>query len=206
VVVGGTGFYFRALLDGLPSLPPRDESIRARLAGRDLHRLLRRLNPEAAQAIHPRDTQKLTRALEVRLLTRAPLPARSSGPRLEGYRVLQIGLAPDRARLVEAIAIRTRRMFDAGLVDEVRGLLAKGLTGSEKPFESLGYKQALQHLRGELSLEDAIASTEIETRQYAKRQVTWFRRDARVRWLEGFGSELEVVAQCLAWVREFATP
>jgi len=168
-----------------------------------LHRLLRRLDPEAARNIHPRDVQKLTRALEVRLLTRAPLPEQSSAIRLEGYRMLAIGLAPDRATLVEAIARRTQEMFQAGLVDEVRDLLAGGLTGSEKPFESLGYKQAILHLRGELSLEDAMSSTEIETRQYAKRQLTWFRRDPRVRWLEGFGSDAEVVAQSLAWVREF---
>ncbi len=203
VVAGGTGFYFRALLDGLPALPPRDETIRARLAGRELHPLLQRLDPDTARRIHPRDTQKLTRALEVRILTGGPLPPPSSAAPLEGYRTLQIGLAPDRERLVEAIAARTREMFRAGLVDEVRGLLASGLTGSEKPFESLGYKQAVLYLRGELALEEAIASTEIETRQYAKRQSTWFRRDPRVRWLEGFGSEPKVVAQGLDWVREF---
>jgi tRNA dimethylallyltransferase len=203
VVVGGTGFYFRALLDGLPDLPPRDESIRLRLAGRDLHRMLRRLDPGAARRIHPRDTQKLTRALEVRLLTGAALPPSSCAVPLEGYRTLQIGLAPVRELLVQAIATRTREMFQAGLIDEVRGLLASGLTGSEKAFESLGYQQAVLYLRGELSLEQAILSTEIETRQYAKRQLTWFRRDARVRWLVGFGSDAEVAAQGRDWVREF---
>jgi tRNA dimethylallyltransferase len=203
VVVGGTGFYLRALLDGLPSLPPRDESIRARLAGRELHPLLQRLDPVAARKVHPRDTQKLTRALEVRLLTGAPLPDPSSAEPLEGYRTLQIGLAPDRELLVQAIETRTREMFRAGLIEEVRGLQANGLTGSEKAFESLGYKQAVLHLRGKFSLEDAITSTEIETRQYAKRQLTWFRRDPRVQWLTGFGSDPEVIAQGLGWVREF---
>jgi tRNA dimethylallyltransferase len=208
VVVGGTGFYFRALLDGLPSLPPRDEAIRSRLTAREtrrpgsLHRVLQRLDPASGGNIHPRDTQKLTRALEVRLLTRAPLPPPSSSEPLEGYRILQVGLSPDRELLVQAIATRTRRMFETGLIGEAQGLLEKGLTGSEKPFESLGYKQALQHLRGELPLEEAIAATEIQTRQYAKRQLTWFRRDSRIRWLHGFGGEPEVIAQCLAWIRE----
>ena len=206
VVVGGTGFYLRALLEGLPDLPPRDEALRARLVEREgrrtgsLHRVLQRLDPAAAEKVHVRDVQKVMRALEVRLLMGAPRTDQSFATPLKGYRILQIGLAPDRARLVEAIGIRTREMFQAGLIDEVSGLLANGLTGSEKPFESLGYKQALLHLRGELSLEDAITSTEIETRQYAKRQLTWFRRDAEVHWLLGFGTEPDVIAEGLAIV------
>jgi tRNA dimethylallyltransferase len=207
VVAGGTGFYLRALLDGLPALPARDEALRRRLAAREhrrpgsLHRLLSRLEPGAAARIHARDTQKLIRALEVRLLTRARLPDPAEAHPLEGFRALQIGLAPDRKLLTQAIARRTQAMFQAGLVEEVRALLAHGLTGEEKPFESLGYKQAVQYIRGTLSWEDAIESTEIETRQYAKRQLTWFRRDPRVHWIEGFGGDPRTVEQAFRLVR-----
>jgi tRNA dimethylallyltransferase len=209
VAVGGTGFYLRALLDGLPSLPLRDESLRARLSDREqrrpgaLHRLLRRLEPAAAARIHSRDIQKLTRALEIRMLTRAALPPASSASPLAGFRLFQIGLAPDRTLLVEAIATRTRRMFNEGLIEEVQGLLAQGLSGDEKPFESLGYKQVLAYLRGQATLEEAQESTEIETRQYAKRQLTWFRRDPRVLWLDGFGSDASIIAASLEAVRKF---
>ena len=192
ILVGGTGFYVRAFLDGLPALPSRDEALRERLTARrpgSLHSILSRLEPAAAARIHPSDTQKLMRALEIRLLTSQPLPATETAMPLQGYQVLQLGLDPPRELLVESIAKRTREMFGAGLLDEVRGLLASGLTGNEKPFESLGYKQAVAHLRGELTLEEAIESTEIGTRQYAKRQRTWFRRDQRIQWLDGFGND-----------------
>jgi tRNA dimethylallyltransferase len=147
--------------------------------------------------------QKTTRALEIRLLTGAKLPAPSAARPLEGFRPLLIGLAPDRSLLTDAIAARTRQMFAAGLVDEVRGLIENGLSGDEKPFESLGYKQALAHLRGQISLEQALQSTEIETRQYAKRQLTWFRGDSRITWFTGFGSDSAVANACLEAVRKF---
>jgi tRNA dimethylallyltransferase len=203
VVVGGTGFYLRGLLEGLPALPGRDEALRERLSARErrrpgaLHRLLARLEPSAASRIHPRDVQKTTRALEIRLLTRAALPAPAAATPLQGFKPLLIGLAPERSLLAAAIAARTRQMFEAGLVDEVRGLLQGGLSGDEKPFEALGYKQALAHLRSQISREQAQASTEIETRQYAKRQLTWFRRDSRIAWFNGFGSDPQVVESCL---------
>jgi len=213
VVAGGTGFYLRALLDGLPALPGREESLRVRLAAREqrrpgsLHRLLTRLEPQAAARIHQNDVQKTLRALELRLLTGVVLPPRHAGEPLTGYAPLILGLSPDRAQLVEAIRVRTRRMFDAGpdsgLIGEVRGLLAQGCTGTEKPFESLGYKQALAYLQGRLALPDAIAQCEIETRQYAKRQWTWFRRDPRVQWLEGFGDDPRIAERALALVRDF---
>lgn len=192
IVVGGTGFYIRAFLDGLPALPARDENVRARIMARppgSLHRLLARLEPAAAARIKPADTQKLIRALEVRLLTGSALPARETAEALEGFEVLQLGLDPPREAQVAAIADRTRLMFASGLVDEVRGLLTAGLTGDEKPFEALGYRQAAAHLRGEMSVDEAIESTEIGTRQYAKRQRTWFRRDSRIQWLNGFGTD-----------------
>lgn len=213
VVVGGSGFYLRGLLDGLPALPGRDEPLRERLSVREqrrpgvLHRLLRRLEPAAASRIHPRDVQKVTRALEIRLLTRTSLPAPAAATPLQGFGVFQIGLAPERALLAEAIATRTRQMFHSGLVEEVRRLLAQGLSGEEKPFESLGYKQVLAYLRGQMSLEQAMAATEIETRQYAKRQQTWFRSATkhapRIVWFAGFGSDPAVAEACLEAIRKF---
>ena len=208
VIVGGTGFYLRALLAGLPALPGRDERLRARLLGKEqaragsLHRLLTRLEPAAAARIHPRDVQKLTRALEVRLLTRSSLPPPAQAQPLEGYVNVKIGLNPDRAVLHQRLDARAVAMFNGDLLEEVRALLAQGATGAEKPFESLGYKQALRHLRGELTLEQAIASTQLETRQYAKRQWTWFRRDPEIFWIAGLGDDPEVVAEACARVAE----
>ncbi len=209
LIVGGTGFYLRALLDGLPALPGRDEDLRARLLAREsrrpgsLGRLLRRLEPQSAAGIHARDVQKLVRALEVRLLTRSPRPPSSAAQPLAGFRLLEIGLSPDRSELARVLQQRTLEMFQYGLLEEVRGLMARGSTGDEKPFEALGYKQALAHVRGELTLAQAIESTEIETRQYAKRQWTWFRGDPRIQWIEGFGGDPAVEERCLALLREF---
>jgi tRNA dimethylallyltransferase len=195
VVVGGTGFYLRALLDGLPALPARDPTIRAQLIEREgnspgaLHRLLRRLDGAAASRIHASDLQKLVRALEVRVLTRAPAPPASTSEPIQGFRTLKVGLNPDRARLREVLDARTREMFQGGLIEEVQGLLAAGCSGEEKPFEALGYRQALAVVRGKMTREEAVASTQIETRQYAKRQMTWFRKDREIVWVEGFGEE-----------------
>jgi tRNA dimethylallyltransferase len=210
IVTGGTGFYLRALLDGLPALPGRDESVRTRLRARELrksgslHRLLTRLDPASAAGIHPRDTQKLIRALEVRMLTRGPRPSGAEG--LSGYTTIKIGLSPDRTLLYEVLDARAREMFRSGLLEEVRGLLENGCTGEEKPFGSLGYRQALACLRGSMPEEEAIASTALETRQYAKRQGTWFRRDPEVIWLDGFGDSPEVIDSARALIISAAAP
>jgi tRNA dimethylallyltransferase len=203
IVVGGTGFYLRALLEGLPALPGRDERLRERLVERErlrpgsLHCLLRRLEPSAAGRIHAHDVQKTMRALEVRLLTQQALPPPAEAHALEGYMVIKLGLDPDRAAFQQRLETRTRSMFSHGLIEEVQGLLAQGSTGNEKPFEALGYKQALMHLRGALTLAQAVESTIIETRQYAKRQRTWFRRDTEIRWFTGFGDDPEIVAEAV---------
>jgi tRNA dimethylallyltransferase len=208
IVTGGTGFYLRALLEGLPALPGRNQAIRERLSSRQrarpgsLHRILRRLEPDGAARIHAHDIQKTMRALEIRLLTRRALPPPAVSQALEGYLVLKLGLDPDRDALQRRLETRTRAMFEHGLIDEVQCLLAHGATGDEKPFESLGYKQALAYVRGSLTLEQAISSTVIETRQYAKRQLTWFRRDSEIRWLSGFGDQTEVIAEAAEVTRQ----
>jgi tRNA dimethylallyltransferase len=219
VIIGGTGFYLRALLEGLPQLPPQDRELRAGLANREsrrpgaIHRLLRRLDPTAAARIHFRDTQKALRALEVRILTGKPSPHPATAEPLQEYRTIKIGLDPDRAQLHKVLDARALEMFrhvlvqnslvQDGLIREVQDLLSMGCSGEEKPFESLGYKQALQHVRGSITLDQAIASTQIETRQYAKRQWTWFRRDKHVIWLAGFGDEPAILERCLNLAASF---
>lgn len=209
VVAGGTGFYLRALLEGLAEAPPRDEALRARLLERErrrprsLHRLLGRLDPRTAATIHPNDLQKTVRALEICLSARKPASAVFAAGRrpLEGWRVLKLGLHPPRQELVRRIRERTRRMFAQGLLEEVRGVLERGVPPEAKAFESIGYKEALECLRGRLTVEEAMERTEIATCQYAKRQMTWFRRDREILWLHGFGDEPAAAgaAQELVW-------
>lgn len=209
VVVGGTGFYLRALLNGLPHLPESDDAVRQRLMDRErrkagsVRRLLTRLDPASAARIHPNDTQRSMRAVEIRLLSgqRSP-PAIQTAP-LGGYRVLKIGLDPDRAALYSLLDARAKQMFASGLVEEIEALLANGCTGEEKPFQSLGYRQALAYIRGEITLERAIYLTQLDTRHYAKRQWTWFRRDPEITWLPGFGDSPAVIELCLQIIRRF---
>ncbi len=200
IVAGGTGFYLRALLDGLALGPERNPELRRRLARREerrsgfLHRLLRRLDPVTAARIHPNDRNKLTRAVEICLATGQPASALFAGGRggLQGYRTLKLVLAPPRDALHQAIVARTLSMWERGLTGEVGRLLDAGVPPLAKPFESLGYKEALAYLQGRMSREEAIERTVIGTRQYAKRQLTWFRRELDVIWLSGFGHDPSV--------------
>ena len=206
VVVGGTGFYLRALLEGLFRGPARDPAIRARLERREqkrpgsLHRILSRLDPLAAARIHSNDKNKIIRALEVRLVEGKPISELFDRGRegLEGFRPIKIGLNPPRPLLYQRMDARAVRIFEQGLVDEVRGLLAAGVPRGSKPFESLGYKQALEVIEGRLTREQALAATQLETRRYAKRQLTWFRKEHGVHWLSGFGQEPAVQQKALA--------
>jgi tRNA dimethylallyltransferase len=205
IVAGGTGFYLRALIDGLFEGPTRDQTLRDRLAAREsrrpgsLHRLLTRFDREAAGRIHPNDVPKVMRALEVCLVTQRPVTElfRTGRDALQGYRTLKLGLLPDRDILYERLDLRCARMFEGGLVDEVRHILELGFPRQSKPFESHGYKQALQLIEGELSPRDAVFYAQRNTRQYAKRQITWFRRESGLVWLKGFGDEDAVVRAAL---------
>jgi tRNA dimethylallyltransferase len=200
VVVGGTGLYLRALLEGLFAGPPRSEELRERLRERAsqrgplyLHKLLRRFDPTAAQTVHANDVPKVIRALEVSITARAPMTKMWEQGRepLRGFRIVRIGLDPDRDALYERINARAQRMFSAGLMEESRRL-AERYGAAARPLASLGYKQAMQHLRGELSLEDAIQAAQQGHRNYAKRQMTWFRREPDVEWFRGFGSDPQI--------------
>jgi tRNA dimethylallyltransferase len=211
IVAGGTGFYLRALLDGLFAGPSRDPKLRLRLAAREmrrpgsLHRLLKRFDAEAAGKIHPNDAPKVMRAMEICLLTRRPVSDlfREGRDSLTGYRILKLGLMPDRDALYQRLDARCEAMFAGGLVDEVRGILSLGFAASAKPFESHGYKQALQLLSGELNLHNAVFYAQRNTRNYAKRQFTWFRRESDLEWLKGFGDTAGVCDDAIARVRSF---
>jgi tRNA dimethylallyltransferase len=201
IVTGGTGLYLRALIEGLFAGPARQEPIRARLAlsaqrrgSGWLHRILARLDPASAQRIHPNDAPKLIRAIEVCLTARRPMSAVMARDPLTGYRLLRIGLNPPRDSLRESLYDRLNQrcaaMFAAGLVEETRGLLER--YGAVKAFDALGYRQAVAVLTGNLSLEAAIAAAQQGHRNYAKRQLTWFRREPEMHWLAGFGDDAAI--------------
>jgi tRNA dimethylallyltransferase len=211
ILAGGTGFYLRTLLEGLFEGPVRDQPLRDRLAAREarragsLHRLLKRFDSTAAGKIHANDVPKVTRALEICLLTRQPVSRLFQQGRdaLTGYRTLKLGLLPDREVLNPKLDERCAWMFEHGLVEEVKCILALGYAPECKPFESHGYKQAMQLIRGELSARDAIFYAQRNTRHYAKRQITWFRRERELQWLKGFGDEPGIREAALAGVAEF---
>lgn len=211
VVVGGTGLYLRALLEGLSPAPQRDEELRGRLqetAQRRpgiLHRFLRRYDPGSANRIHTNDRQKLIRAVELSLLGRQPASATQSIPRspLEGFRVLKIGLSPERKALYRQIDARAAGMFEGGLVEETQSLLDAGVSPHAKALQSLGYRQALDVLAGAKTKEAAVTDCQTKTRQYAKRQLTWFRREPDVHWLEGFGNDEGVQSAAITITEAF---
>lgn len=208
VLVGGTGFYLRALLEGLSEAPPRApavrERLRARLARRGpeaLHCLLRRLDPEAAQRIAPRDAARVIRALEVRLASGRRLSEywRAAPAPLLGARPRILGLDPPRAELYRRIDIRAAAMFRSpGIVEETRGLLARH-NAELAVFQAHGYKQAVDILCGSATPDCALMDARLEQHRYAKRQLTWFRRQTPVHWLPGFGDDPAIQAQAWAW-------
>ena len=211
LVAGGTGFYLRALLDGLFQGPTRDQPLRDRLSAREtrrpgsLHRLLRRFDAESAGKIHANDVPKVMRALEVCIVARRPASElyRTGRDGLRGFRTLKLGLLPDRDALYTHLDDRCAHMFEGGLIDEVRGILALGYARHCKPFEAHGYRQAMQLLDGELSPRDAVFYAQRNTRQYAKRQITWFRREPGLIWLQGFGNQPDIRDEAVRLVREF---
>jgi tRNA dimethylallyltransferase len=206
----GTGLYLRALLDGLADLPQRSEELRERLrasaAGRPpghLHRVLRRLDRAAARKIAANDEQKLIRAIEICVLARKPLTEVHQTGRtpLHDWRALKLGLTPPREALYERIHARTEEMLARGWMDEVRSLLAAGLPENVKPFDFIGYRELRSVVRGEIALETARTAIQQATRRYAKRQLTWFRKEAGVHWLGGFGDDPQVQNAALLYLR-----
>ena len=214
ILTVGTGLYLRALLEGLADVPQRSAELRERLrasaAGHGegyLHGVLEKMDPESAGKIAAADEQKLIRAIEVCLLTNKPLSEvhRRGRKALEGWRAVKIGLAPEREKLYERVHARTEAMLAGGWLDEVRGLLEAGVPENAKGFDFIGYRELRAVLRGEMRIEDARAAIQQATRRYAKRQMTWFRRESGVEWLNGFGDEERIQKAALEKVRAALT-
>jgi tRNA dimethylallyltransferase len=211
IVAGGTGLYLRALIDGLFSAPPQKPGQRERLrklattrGPAYLHRLLTRLDPTAAAAIHPNDVPKVIRAIEVSLAPEGPLTQQWQKGRdaLTGYRILRIGLNPPRQRLYERINERAAAMFDRGLIEETERLIAR--YGADcRPLTSLGYAEAVAVLQNEITREQAVAQAQQGHRNYAKRQLTWFRREPNMHWLEGCGGDEDITDKALHLTARF---
>jgi len=210
VLTAGTGLYLRALLEGLADAPERSEELRERLRRKadergpeHLHRILARVDGEAAARIAPRDTQKIIRAIEMRILAGKPVGEIHRGGRegLAGYEVTKIGLLPPRAELYAKIDARARSMIEAGWIEEVRGLIARGVASDAKAFQFIGYSELREHVEGRMELEEAVRHIQQATRRFAKRQITWFRKEQGVHWLSGFGDEPGIVAAALEYAR-----
>lgn len=216
IVAGGTGLYLRALIDGLFPAPAARPELRGRLRERvakrgpeHLHRVLARLDHAAAQAIHANDVPKVIRAIEVSLASedakRSPMTKQwqqKGRDRLEGYKILRLGLNPPRARLYERINQRAAAMFDRGLIEETSRLIER--YGREcRALLSLGYAQAAAVLADAMTREDAIAAAQQGHRNYAKRQMTWFRREPEMHWINGLGSDDSVVDEAMRLVAVF---
>jgi len=207
----GTGLYLRVLLEGLADVPQRSEEIRERLrAGAEehgpgyLHGILSKLDAESAEKIAAADEQKLIRAIEVCLLTQKPISEvhRTGRKPLEDWCAVKLGLMPEREALYQRVHARTELMLEQGWMEEVRGLSAAGVPDRAKPFDFIGYRELREVLEGRMDLGVAKVTIQQATRRYAKRQMTWFRREAGVRWLRGFGDEPETQKQSLALAQE----
>lgn len=191
VIVGGTGLYLKALLQGLFEGPSRDPRLRARLERCAVHRgplrlhaLLARVDPAAAGRLHPHDVVRVVRALEVYRLTHRRLSEHLAQPAraLEGFDVRVLGLAPDRQELRRRVVARTAGMFERGLLAETAAVLDRYGGQPPRPLAAIGYRQALECLAGRLDVAAARERVTTETMQYAKRQMTWFRHQQRVEW------------------------
>ena len=207
LLVGGTGFYLRALRQPLFASPPTDESLRQRLTrsrkkrgAEHLHRLLTRIDPNAARQLYPRDWPRVQRALEVYLQTGKSIvdqqPARPE-PHESSRRLRILALNPPRAELYQRINERTEAHFRAGLVDEVRDLLARGFSPASNALGAHGYRRVVEYLQGLRDLDSAAEQTKLDVRHYAKRQLTWFRHEAGVEWFDGFGEENGILRSVL---------
>ncbi|HEV2836110.1 MAG TPA: tRNA (adenosine(37)-N6)-dimethylallyltransferase MiaA [Pyrinomonadaceae bacterium] len=207
LLVGGTGFYLRALRRPFFNSPQTDESLRRRLnrirdkrGAEHLHRILQRLDRRAAEELYPRDWPRVQRAIEVYLQTgRSLVDQKDERPEAhESARRLRIlALNPPRAALYERINKRTEAHFEAGLVDEVRHLLGRGVPPESNALGAHGYRRVVEYLQGKRDLWSAIEQTKLDVRHYAKRQLTWFRHEPGVEWFAGFGEENRTLASVL---------
>jgi tRNA dimethylallyltransferase len=211
LVVGGTGFYLKALIEGLFEGPGRSEILRVRMrkiAGRGgsgrLYRALRRVDPDSSQHIRERDLSRIIRAYEVYLISGKPMSFWQQQPRdaLLGFRWLKLGIAVPREELYRRINRRVEEMFEIGLVEEVRDLL-RDYCKDCQAFKAIGYRQISRYLEGAISREQAIAETQVESRHYAKRQLNWFRAQPEIFWLDGQSDDVQMQNEAGRRIEEF---
>ncbi|MGB6483592.1 MAG: tRNA (adenosine(37)-N6)-dimethylallyltransferase MiaA [Candidatus Acidiferrales bacterium] len=206
ILTVGTGLYLRALLEGLDDLPGRSEALRERLRQRAasrgpeyLHRILAKCDPAGASQIAKRDAQKIKRAIELCILTGKPASQLRGRHRagLKGFTVIKIGLMPEREELYAQIDRRVEAMLASGWIEEVQELIRLKVAETAKPFTFLGYAQIREHILRGAPLPSTVSEIQQATRRYAKRQITWFRREPDVNWLEGFGRNEKIQRQAL---------
>jgi tRNA dimethylallyltransferase len=210
IVVGGTGFYYRALTRGLFPGPGRDADLRRRLeriaskrGPERLHALLKRVDAESALRIQPRDVKRMVRALEVYFLTGRPLTDHfaETQPPLADVEFVPVGVRLPAADISERVTRRVDEQFERGLLDEIRGLLARGIPESARPFGGLVYRQALEHLHGLRDERATRALISQENRHYARRQLIWFRKEPNLTWFDGPGESPATIARVLDFLR-----
>jgi tRNA dimethylallyltransferase len=216
LLVGGTGFYLRALRQPFFVSPPTDESLRLRInrirerhGAEHLHRLLRKIDPIAAEQFYPRDWPRVTRAIEVYLQTGQSIvdqkPDRPE-PHESSRRLRVLALNPPRSELYKRINERTEAHFRAGLIEEVQDLLARGFSPSSNALGAHGYRRVVEYLQGRRDLASAVEQTKLDVRHYAKRQLTWFRHEAGVEWFDGFGEEKSILRSVLESIATGPSP
>jgi tRNA dimethylallyltransferase len=209
ILVGGTFFYLRALLSGLPEMPARDEAVRARLrvaasrarGPRWLHAWLSKIDPQSGRRIAPADRHRVERALEVWIASGRPISSweRPAGPAAEEIPAIKMAMTMERQALVAALDRRVDAMYAAGLVEETRSLLARHWRDA-RPFSAIGYAEAVKIVEGEMGVDAAVTETKRRTRAYAKRQMTWLRSERNVQWLEAT-NPVETIAAALRLAR-----
>jgi len=201
LIAGGTGLYVRALLHGLSDAPGEDSDLRNRLRQQDPEELYERLtvvDPQSAARIHPRDTLRIVRALEVFMCTGTPLSAHHAAHRFEPapYNAVKICLSLDRAELYRRIDLRVEQMFAGGLIEEVRGLLERGIAATAKPMRAIGYRHVIEYLHGSCGFDETVRCMQRDTRHLAKRQLTWLKRIPDLCWIDAV-QEHDRIALCL---------
>ena len=216
LLVGGTGLYLRALRRPLFPSPQTDELVRQRLnkirekrGAQHLHRLLRRLDPLSADQLYPKDWPRVQRAVEVFLQTGRPISVQQEDrpePHESSRRLRILALNPPRAELYHRINERTAAHFAAGLVDEVKDLLARGVPSNSNALGAHGYRRVVEYLEGKRDLQSAVEQTRLDVRHYAKRQLTWFRHEPDVEWFAGFGEQKQQLQMVLTALDEERRP
>lgn len=214
ILVGGTGLYYRVLTSGIFKGPGKDEALREKLTEEmnlfgteHLWKKLNEIDPEHAMKISKKDRIRIIRALEVYYLTSIPISEqfKSTESLLKDWDGIKIGINLPRKKLYRRINERTLRMFENGLLDEINSILSRGVDENSPPFRAIGYKWGLKVIRGQISLDEGIRLTQRDTRRYAKRQLTWFKKEKGIRWFSGERKKdiIEFVKKEILWRRQF---